>query len=108
MKNQNTIETPSAAADKIAHTKDSSSLLPQAAPRSILYVLVNREGKVKTFYINSIEQNESDSVNLELFSPENLRGHAQTRLRSLIAKGYSLSNWHIVSPVSKTSHLLYA
>lgn len=66
--------------------------------KAILYVMTHRSGDVETFQINSVQQNESDSVNLELFGPEKLMGKAKEQLDGLVEDGYSLSNWHVIEP----------
>lgn len=61
----------------------------------IQYVMTNRKGEVRTFKCRC-QQNESDEVNTELFRPEKVRGNMQIRLRASLAKGFSLSNWHVI------------
>lgn len=63
--------------------------------KKILYVMTNRAGNIKTFTIRC-QQNEDDSTNLELFEPLKLRGYAQQQFDRLVARGYSLSNWHVI------------
>lgn len=61
----------------------------------ILYVLTSRAGAIKSFKIRC-QQFESDSTNLDLFAPDQLRGNAGQRLRNLLSRGFSLSNWHVI------------
>jgi hypothetical protein len=64
--------------------------------KAIQYVMTNRAGDIKTFRIRTVQQNESDATNLELFAPDQLRGPAAVKLHSLLRRGYSMSNWHII------------
>ena len=62
--------------------------------KSILYVFVNRSGKIETFQgrILPEEQNDPDDALLDRYQPENVK----VAVEAHIEPGFSLCNWHVI------------
>lgn len=61
----------------------------------IFYILVSREGTIETKK-HICQQNEPDDTNIWLFAPENLKGDISIWFKEQIARGFKLSNWHVI------------